>query len=93
MLSPANPPPRDPFQQREAFEGALRELGWTPGRTNVIEYRYAEGNRDQSHQNGPGPCHLRHARRQVRGLAYQRNSIHDCRLGARIQAGIVDNRK
>jgi hypothetical protein len=27
VLSPANSPPRDPFHQRESFEGGLRELG------------------------------------------------------------------
>jgi putative ABC transport system substrate-binding protein len=29
--------------QREPFERGLRELGWVPGKTVVIEYRYAEG--------------------------------------------------
>jgi putative ABC transport system substrate-binding protein len=43
VLSPGNPPPRDPFHQREAFEAGLRELGWTPGTSIVIDYRYAEG--------------------------------------------------
>jgi len=43
VLSPGNPPPRDPFHQRESFEEGLRELGWKPGTTILIEYRYAEG--------------------------------------------------
>jgi hypothetical protein len=29
--------------QREPFERGLRELGWVPGVSIVIEYRYAEG--------------------------------------------------
>jgi putative ABC transport system substrate-binding protein len=29
--------------QREPFERGLRELGWAPGKTVIIEYRYAEG--------------------------------------------------
>jgi putative tryptophan/tyrosine transport system substrate-binding protein len=29
--------------QREPFERGLRELGWKPGSTVMIEYRYAEG--------------------------------------------------
>jgi putative ABC transport system substrate-binding protein len=29
--------------QREPFERGLRELGWTPGSTILLEYRYAEG--------------------------------------------------
>ena len=29
--------------QREPFERGLRELGWVPGKTVIIEYRYAEG--------------------------------------------------
>jgi len=29
--------------QREPFERGLRDLGWNPGSTVVIEYRYAEG--------------------------------------------------
>ena len=32
-----------PAQQREPFERGLRELGWVPGKTILIEYRYAEG--------------------------------------------------
>ncbi len=32
-----------PTFQREPFERGLRELGWTPGSTIVLEYRYAEG--------------------------------------------------
>jgi putative ABC transport system substrate-binding protein len=43
VLRPGNPPPAD-FGQREAFEGGLRDLGWTPGASIRIEYRYAEGN-------------------------------------------------
>jgi putative ABC transport system substrate-binding protein len=30
--------------QREPFERGLRELGWLPGSTVLIDYRYAEGN-------------------------------------------------
>ena len=30
-------------QGRDAFEQGLKELGWAPGRTIRIEYRYAEG--------------------------------------------------
>jgi len=29
--------------QREPFERGLRELGWLPGSTIAVEYRYAEG--------------------------------------------------
>jgi putative ABC transport system substrate-binding protein len=32
-----------PAVQREPFERGLRELGWTPGTTIIVEYRYAEG--------------------------------------------------
>jgi putative ABC transport system substrate-binding protein len=32
---------------REAFEGGLKDLGWTPGQTVRIEYRYAEGKRER----------------------------------------------
>jgi putative ABC transport system substrate-binding protein len=42
VLRPGNPPPGD-LGQREAFEGGLRDLGWTPGTSILIEYRYAEG--------------------------------------------------
>src|SRR5262245_15606263 len=42
VLRPGNPPPGD-FGHQEAFEGGLRDLGWTPGSTILIEYRYAEG--------------------------------------------------
>jgi ABC-type uncharacterized transport system substrate-binding protein len=42
VLRPGNPPPDD-FGQREAFEGGLRDLGWTPGTSILIEYRYGEG--------------------------------------------------
>src|SRR6267143_3726834 len=45
VLSPGNAPPDDPFPQREAFEGGLRNLGWTPGTNISIEYRYAKGDR------------------------------------------------
>ena len=34
VLRPGNPPPGD-FGHREAFEGGLRDLGWTPG-TNIL---------------------------------------------------------
>jgi putative tryptophan/tyrosine transport system substrate-binding protein len=40
---PGHPPPGDAFHQRERFEAGLRDLGWTPGSTIVIDYRYAEG--------------------------------------------------
>jgi putative ABC transport system substrate-binding protein len=43
VLSPGYPPPRDPFRQAERFEAGLGELGWQPGKTILIEYRYAEG--------------------------------------------------
>jgi len=32
-----------PSIQREPFERGLRELGWIPGSTIIIDYRYAEG--------------------------------------------------
>src|SRR5262245_41209080 len=32
-----------PSVQREPFERGLRELGWTPGSTILLEYRYGEG--------------------------------------------------
>jgi putative ABC transport system substrate-binding protein len=47
VLSPGKPPPGDPIRQREAFESGLRDLGWTPGLNIIIEYRYAEGNRER----------------------------------------------
>jgi putative ABC transport system substrate-binding protein len=43
VLSPGHPPPGDAFHQRERFEAGLHDLGWTPGATIVIDYRYAEG--------------------------------------------------
>ena len=46
VLRPGNPPPND-FGQREAFEGGLRDLGWTPWTNILIEYRYAEGKRER----------------------------------------------
>jgi ABC-type uncharacterized transport system substrate-binding protein len=42
VLRPGDAPPGD-FGHREAFEGGLRDLGWTPGTNILIEYRYAEG--------------------------------------------------
>jgi putative tryptophan/tyrosine transport system substrate-binding protein len=42
VLRPGNPPPGD-VGQREAFEGGLRDLGWTPGTSLLIEYRYGQG--------------------------------------------------
>jgi putative ABC transport system substrate-binding protein len=47
VLSPGNPPPNDAFHQRERFEGGLRDLGWMPGSTIIVEYRYAEGKLDR----------------------------------------------
>jgi putative tryptophan/tyrosine transport system substrate-binding protein len=47
VLSPGNPPPGDPFRQAERFEAGLRDLGWQPGKTVLIEYRYAEGRLDR----------------------------------------------
>jgi len=47
VLSPGNPPPHDPFRQAERFELGLRELGWQPSNTILIEYRYAEGRLDR----------------------------------------------
>ena len=43
VLSPGHAPPGDPFRQAERFEGGLRELGWQPGSSIAIHYRYAEG--------------------------------------------------
>ena len=46
VLSPwSAPSPSDarPDRANEAFEQGLKELGWIPGRTIHIEYRYAEG--------------------------------------------------
>jgi putative tryptophan/tyrosine transport system substrate-binding protein len=47
VLSPGNPPPGDPFRQAERFEAGLRVLGWQPGKTILVEYRYAQGQLDQ----------------------------------------------
>ena len=46
VLRPGNPPPGD-FGHRDAFEGGLRDLGWAPGTSIVIEYRYAEGKHER----------------------------------------------
>jgi hypothetical protein len=43
VLSPGHPLPGDAFHQRERFEAGRRNLGWTPGLTILIDYRYAEG--------------------------------------------------
>jgi putative ABC transport system substrate-binding protein len=43
--SPATSPSAAP--SREAFEGGLKELGWTPGQTVRVEYRYADGKRER----------------------------------------------
>lgn len=42
VLSPQHAT-ESPAVQREPFERGLRELGWSPGSTIAIEYRYAEG--------------------------------------------------
>jgi putative ABC transport system substrate-binding protein len=42
VIRPGDPPPGD-FGHQKAFEGGLRDLGWTPGTNILIEYRYAEG--------------------------------------------------
>jgi hypothetical protein len=42
VLSPGPAPPLDPFDQRTAFEAALRDFGWIPGTSVAIAYRYAE---------------------------------------------------
>src|SRR5262245_5646052 len=42
ILSPGSSA-ESPAVQREPFERGLRELGWTPGSTIILEYRYAEG--------------------------------------------------
>ena len=47
VLSPGNPPPADSYRQRERFEGGMAELGWKPGTTILIDYRYAEGKLDR----------------------------------------------
>ena len=47
VISPGNPPPADPFHQAERFEAGLVELGWKPGVSIVIDYRYAEGKLDR----------------------------------------------
>jgi putative ABC transport system substrate-binding protein len=36
-----------PTVQREPFEQGLRELGWVPGTSLILEYRYAEGQPEQ----------------------------------------------
>jgi len=46
VLSPWGPS-LHPRGQREPFERGLRELGWTPNSTIVIEHRYADGKPDQ----------------------------------------------
>jgi ABC-type uncharacterized transport system substrate-binding protein len=46
VLRPGNPPPGD-FRQRAAFERGLVELGWIPGTSILIEYRYGEGKRER----------------------------------------------
>jgi putative tryptophan/tyrosine transport system substrate-binding protein len=47
VLSPGKSPPDDAFHQRDRFEAGLRELGWKPGSTILIDYRYAEGKLDR----------------------------------------------
>ncbi len=47
-----------PTVQREPFEHGLRELGWTPGGTILIEYRYAEGEVDRLPELAAEPVRL-----------------------------------
>jgi putative ABC transport system substrate-binding protein len=47
VLSPGKPPPDDAFHQRDHFEAGLRQLGWKPASTILIDYRYAEGKLDR----------------------------------------------
>jgi putative ABC transport system substrate-binding protein len=42
VLSPGSST-ESPAVQRKPFERGLRDLGWVPGSTIIIEYRYAEG--------------------------------------------------
>jgi putative tryptophan/tyrosine transport system substrate-binding protein len=46
VLSPWGPS-LHPAGQREPFERGLRDLGWTPGSTIVIQQRYADGKHDR----------------------------------------------
>jgi putative ABC transport system substrate-binding protein len=46
VLSP-QPSTEPSTVQREPFERGLRQLGWTPGSSILIEYRYAEGEVDR----------------------------------------------
>jgi putative ABC transport system substrate-binding protein len=46
ILSPGHST-EPPSLQREPFERGLRELGWTPGSTIVLEYRYGEGREER----------------------------------------------
>ena len=43
VLAPGPPPRSAPDLSAVAFEQALKELGWTPGRTVRIDVRYADG--------------------------------------------------
>ena len=47
VLSPGKPPPDDAFHQSKWVESGLRSLGWTPGASVLISYRYAEGRLDR----------------------------------------------
>jgi putative tryptophan/tyrosine transport system substrate-binding protein len=46
-LSPGSPTAPNAVPSRGAFEAGLKELGWTPGHTVRIDYRYADGQRDR----------------------------------------------
>ncbi len=51
-----------PAVQREPFERGLRELGWLPGATVVIEYVYGDGSATQLATVARGPVAIRAAR-------------------------------